>query len=310
MAGTVAASEAPLNDVMLAMDVVDTLRHREALVERELSGEERRTRLIERLREVYRSQGITVPDRILEEGVDALEQDRFVYKPKSGGFAFTLARLYVTRARWGRALGIAVGVVVVAFLAWLFLIEQPAQRRAANLEIELTETIPARLAELSQTVVAEAVDPAVDAQAVQTAADGAEAAAAGNAEAARAAVTALEMLLSELRLTFDVRIVSRPGEDTGVTRIFDSRTENFYLIVEAIGPEGRTIPRAITSEEDDSVRTVTQWGVRVPEAVFNAVARDKEADGIVQDDLMGGKVRGELDIEWVKPTLGGFITAW
>ena len=53
---------APLEDVMLAMDVVDTLRHRQGLVERELSAGDRRTRLIEQLRDTYHSQGIEVTD--------------------------------------------------------------------------------------------------------------------------------------------------------------------------------------------------------------------------------------------------------
>lgn len=311
MAGTAATTEAPLSDVMMAMDVVDTLRHREVLVETELSAEVRRARMIDRLREVYRSQGITVPDRILEEGVDALEKDRFVYKARTGGLSFTLARLYVTRARWGRVVGIAVGVIVVAALAWVFLVQQPANRREAAVAVELSETIPARLAALSASIVDEAVDPAVDARAVQTAEDGTEAAAAGDATVARAAVSDLEALLAELRVTFDVRVVSRPGADSGVTRIPPgNNVENFYLIVEAIGPNGSALRRTITSEEDDAIRTVTQWGVRVPESVFNAAVRDKQDDGIIQDDLLGEKVRGELDIEWLKPTLGGFITEW
>lgn len=308
MAGTVATTEAPLNDVMMAMDVVDTLRHREALVEQELSGTERRARMIERLREVYRSQGIEVPDRILEEGVDALEQDRFVYKPRTGGFAFTLARLYVTRASWGRKVGIAAAIILVALLAWYFLIQRPSVQREAALQVELSETIPARLDALEQSIVAVAIDPAIDAQAAQTADDGREAAAAGDATAARAAVTELEALDTELRLVFDVRIMSSP--DTGVTRIFDSRTENFYIIVEAVDPDGRAIPRQITSEEDNSTREVTRWGVRVPESVFNAVADDKLDDGVIQNNIMGEKPRGELDIDWLMPTLGGAITAW
>ena len=72
MAETAVKEAPPLNDLMLAMDVVDTLRHGETLVERELSAEDRRKRMIERLREIYRQQGITVPDRVLAEGVAAL----------------------------------------------------------------------------------------------------------------------------------------------------------------------------------------------------------------------------------------------
>ncbi|MGD9739649.1 MAG: DUF6384 family protein [Bauldia sp.] len=312
MAGPVAVTEAPLNDVMLAMDVVDTLRHREALVERELSGEERRKRLIERLREVYRSQGITVPDRILEEGVDALEQDRFLYKPKSGGFSFTLARLYVTRAKWGRTLGIVAGAIIIAFAAWFFLIQQPAQRREANLVTELAETIPNELRTLSAQVVNLAVDPAVDQAAEATAADGLAAAAAGNAEDARAAVASLETTLAELQLTYEVRIIADQNAEPGIFRIPNANeaTRNYYLIVEAIGADGRPIPRTITSEEDGDTETVTRWGVRVSEATWNAVADDLDNDGIIQNDLVGEKNRGELEVDWVMPVLGGAITEW
>ena len=70
----------PLDDVMIAMDVVDTLRHDRRILERELNDERRRAELIERLRNLYKGQGIEVPDSILEEGVRALEERRFVYE--------------------------------------------------------------------------------------------------------------------------------------------------------------------------------------------------------------------------------------
>ena len=46
---TTTAAPAKLDDVMLAMDVVDTLRHREQLVSRELAEGERDDQLLERL---------------------------------------------------------------------------------------------------------------------------------------------------------------------------------------------------------------------------------------------------------------------
>ena len=72
-------SKRPLDDVMLAMDVVDTLRHRSQMVERELSQDGRDDALKERLRKIYASQGIDVPDHVIAEGVRALKEDRFVY---------------------------------------------------------------------------------------------------------------------------------------------------------------------------------------------------------------------------------------
>ncbi len=90
MSDATAKKAAPLDEVMLAMDVVDTLRHRQDLVTRELDGTAREGQLIERLREVYRQQGIEVPDHILKEGVSALAESRFVYDPPPPGFNTSL----------------------------------------------------------------------------------------------------------------------------------------------------------------------------------------------------------------------------
>ena len=46
---------AKLDDLMMAMDVVDTLRHRERLIERELNEEVREEQLIARLRALQES---------------------------------------------------------------------------------------------------------------------------------------------------------------------------------------------------------------------------------------------------------------
>ena len=47
------AAPAPLDELMLAMDVVDTLRHRELMLVREVEVEDRDQRLLARLREIY-----------------------------------------------------------------------------------------------------------------------------------------------------------------------------------------------------------------------------------------------------------------
>src|SRR5918998_3491021 len=93
-----------LDEVMLAMDVVDTLRHQESLVSRELGEEDRDAQLLQRLRDIYRGQGIEVPDRILLEGVQALKEQRFLYTPPGPSFARTVARAWVDRGRFARTL--------------------------------------------------------------------------------------------------------------------------------------------------------------------------------------------------------------
>src|SRR3712207_4543989 len=104
-----------LDEVKLAMDVVDTLRHQENLVSRQLGEEDRDAQLLQRLREIYRGQGIEVPDRILQEGVQALKEQRFVYAPPNPSFARTVARAWVNRARIGRLL---LSLLVLLGLGW------------------------------------------------------------------------------------------------------------------------------------------------------------------------------------------------
>ncbi len=104
---------------MLAMDVVDTLRRKSRLVEQELDVAGREQDLKQRLRKIYAAQGIEVTDAILEEGVRALKEDRFVYKPPPDSFGIKMARLYVNRGVWGKwvfgaVAGLAIGLVSLA----------------------------------------------------------------------------------------------------------------------------------------------------------------------------------------------------
>ena len=64
-----AAAPQKLDELMLAMDVVDTLRHQEGLVEKALAEDERDAALKERLRRIYEGQGLAVTDRILDDGI-------------------------------------------------------------------------------------------------------------------------------------------------------------------------------------------------------------------------------------------------
>src|SRR5215475_6009184 len=96
------AAPVKLDDLMLAMDVVDTLRHRGLLVERELAEDVREEQLIERLRALYKSQGIEVPDSVIAQGVKALKESRFVYTPSPPSFGRRLATIWVKRTTYGK----------------------------------------------------------------------------------------------------------------------------------------------------------------------------------------------------------------
>ena len=312
MADTAQPLKRPMEEVMLAMDVVDTLRHRESLVSRELNEDERDRQLIARLREIYSAQGIDVTDEILAEGVKALKEQRFVYIPPEAGFSLTLARLYVRRTAWGRTVLGAIAAILIVWAGWYFLITAPAERRAEAVRIELAETLPGQLEDL-KTAIAEdtEVNAALD-DADRLYDDGRKAIDGGDIEEARAAVAGLEGLRQRLEQDYTLRIVSRPGATSGVWRIPDTNqaARNYYLIVEAIDRDGKPVEVPVTSEETGETKQVSEWGVRVPEATFNTVRRDKEDDGIIQNDTLAVKTPGTLQPDFRMPVSGGAITSW
>ena len=304
--------KAPLDELMMAMDVVDTLRHDERIALKELDADTRDAAMIARLREIYTSQGIAVSDRILQEGVESLKQNRFVYAPPAAGFQRTLALLYVNRARWGKWLLIGVVLLLAAILAWRFLVVAPRERAAEALRTELSQTLPADLDALSERVANIAEVEAARTRSATLVSAGKAAAADGDADTARRALADLRALEARLLETFEIRIVSRQGVPTGVTRIPDANrsARNYYLVVEAIGSGGAALPQAITSEENNATTTVSIWAQRVPQATYDAVRRDKEDDGIVQDAILGTKARGRLEPVWRADVQTGAIVEW
>lgn len=312
MSDVTAKPAAPLDEVMLAMDVVDTLRHRQDLATRELDGVTREQQLIDRLRDVYHQQGIEVPDHILKEGVAALAESRFTYDPPEPSFGRTMARLYVSRKRWGRPV-VAVLVAALVFSISYFGVWQPFQANQANqARLELAEGLPAQMDALYQTIFDETKvqQAVVEAEALRT--RGKAYAAEGNRPMAEDAVERLTALRDKLRQEYSLRIVNREGVQSGFWTFPESNIDatNYYVTVEAIDANGQALSLPILNEENGETETVDMWAVRVPEVVYNAVAADKRDDGIIQANEVGRKSDGFLEVEYIMPVLGGALTRW
>ena len=297
---------------MLAMDVVDTLRHRQDLAVRELGTDAKERQLIDKLRDIYHQQGIEVPDHILKEGVAALQESRFVYDPPPPGFGTSLARLYVSRKKWGKPIGAALIALLVLGVGY-FGVWQPYQNSVAEAaRIELAEGLPAQMDALYQTIFEETkVQQAViDAETLRT--RGKAYAAEGNREAAEKAVADLTALRDQLRQDYTLRVVNRAGMQSGFWTIPDVNTDatNYYIVVEALDGDGQVLSLPILNEEDGGTDVVDAWGLRVPESVYDAVAADKQDDGIIQINQVGRKTYGFLDVEYNLPVLGGAVTQW
>jgi hypothetical protein len=310
-----AASRTPLDNVMIAMDVVDTLRHDQLIVERELNEDERKAKLIERLREIYRGQGIDVPDSILEEGVRALDEGRFIYKPPADSLATRAARIYVTRAAWGQYVIGALAGIAALWACWYVIYEWPRQSALVAQKTELTATIPTRLADLQKQIEAEAIQSgqtALTSGVASTVRRGLAAARSGDLTQARSARADLEEQLARLRAEYTVRIVSRKGEFSGLWRVpkVNRKTRNYYLVVEAVNKRGKVVKQTILSEETGKREAVSRWAVRVRRDVLDRIRADKADDGIINLSTVAEKKRGFLEPEWRIPISGGAITRW
>lgn len=126
-----------LSAAILTMDVVDELRHRQdqlAELARKSYGHDE---LKARLAQIYLAQGIEVPDEILEAGIKAQRDRRFIYTAPTGIKA-KLAKAWIQRARVTRTLAVAALGVCGLLAGYHFAWSAPAERRAAALVAQLS----------------------------------------------------------------------------------------------------------------------------------------------------------------------------
>lgn len=309
-----AASPKPhtLDDLMIAMDVVDTLRHREDLVARELNEAGREAELIERLRELYRQQGIAVPDSVLAEGVKALKESRFTYTPKPPSWQRTAFELWTRRGQVGAIAGGALAVLL-ALWGWHYAtVTRPAELAEHTARVEIAETLPNAIRSAGEDVQRAATAEEPKARARQLASDGERAIRDKDKAAMEKAAADLARLRTDVLAEYTLTIVSRPGEPTGVTRHPNRNptATNHYIVVEAVTQSGAKLKLPIRNEETGATETVDKFALRVPKATYDAIGADKRDDGIVQKNRFGVKRRGTLDVEYLMPFEGGMLTRW
>ena len=307
MADQQTSEKIELSEVMLAMDIVDTLRHERSLVDRELESDDREAELIAKLRKIYADQGLAVSDEVIADGVKAMREDRFAYQPPPRSFQTMLARLYIHRGRWFKRIAVMVFVLIGAWAAYRYTVVTPAKRA----QEEMAESIKA-IDVLHADALKAVREPGANEKIEAIYNDARSAVHGGDAEKISKARQALQAAHDMLNQAYTIQVVSRPGTPSGVWRYpVNSRTaRNYYLIVEAISPSGERLNLPITSEEDGSVRTVSAWGLRVDEQIFERVKQDKMDDGIVTNKVVGEKQRGYLTPAYTIATTGAAITEW
>lgn len=296
--------KAPLEDLMVAMDVVDTLRHQQGLVERELDGEARRSRLLERLRDLYDAQGIEVSDQVLREGIVALEEERFKYKPVQRSWATRLAGVWVSRSRWGKPFSF-LAVLGSLFYGYYFVSDVMPENA-------MREALPTQLQSALKSVQSIAKNPQIIEQAQHQAKIGEQALATEDYATAQQVLDDLSRVSKSLQQSYSIRVISRENENSGIWRVPDSNqsSRNYYLIVEAIDANNRVVELPILNEESNQRVMKKTWGIRVNQKTFYKIAEDKKDDGIIQANKVGEKQIGYLKPIFTIATTGATITDW
>lgn len=297
-------SDAPLEDIMVAMDVVDTLRHAEGVATRELDGEGRRERLLERLREMYRGQGIEVPDHVLQEGIDALEQERFQYQPVPSNWKTKVAHIWVNRSSWLKPVGVLALISSLFGGFHWFTDVLPEQRLRAEIPTQIERTL--------SEIKGLAKDKSILQQASETATLAKQALSRDNLDEAKVNLNQLSDVSQQLKQSYIIRVVSRPGIRSGVWRVppGSPNGKNYYLIVEAVDASNHVVELNVLNQENNKRERKKIWGLRVNETTFARVAADKRDDGIIQNNKVGEKFRGYLAPKFSVPTTGATITEW
>jgi hypothetical protein len=377
------------NDLIVASDIVDTIRNDERLIDHELGSEDRQKALKARLKDMYKAQGMEVSDAVIEEAVQRKDAERFVFKPMGAGFGRFMWTSYVRRNKYALRLSVATGVVVLGItgfnVAQYQLVEKPKIEAARQLELQLAEVLPNTLKATSEEALASAerlgdevakseiaalqttVSGAIRARDVEAARSGiialqervqglketearralmasakqtidAEtakvaglkvdsnarealnlklngigiAAESADASSVQAAVRIYNTTLSYVQSTYDIRIVDREGERSGVWRYWEPTGEKYYyVVVEAVDKTGRVQPVDVKNVENGRTYNVRSWGIRVPQRTYEKVGADKQADGVVDNARAGVKPAGSIDIRWDIPTINDQrITSW
>ena len=306
-----AVDTAPPNDEMLVMDVVDTLRHGIG-VPIDVTAAANREVVLAQLRAIYARQGIAMPDATLVAGLAAMADGRFTYPAPRDRLLNGLAQLYVARGAWGPPV-FSIGLALAVGLGGYFFGYRPYRAsQAAQAQMELTQVLPAQMDSLYQVIFNETKIQSAASDADELRNRGKEAAQKGDRQGAERAVADLTALRQKLEQAYTLRVVDRDGVKPGFWTFPPSNSEatNYYIVVEAVDGDGRVLSVPVTSEVSGETDVVTQWGLRVPQSLYEAVMADKQDNGVIDHGLVGFKQDGFTDVDYVVPVLGGAVTRW
>jgi hypothetical protein len=310
--GLPAGQRLTLEEMTRIMDVAATLRKERALVDQQLNIDQIKAQLRERLLEAAKVSGDPVTAAEIDAAIASYYDQLHEFREPPAGFQALLAHLWCLRRslfKWLLGL-VGVGAAIVAFS----MVRQSqvnsrasvlyAQSVAAEKSILQWDDAASLKAELESRLVA--AREAMEARDFTT---------------LERINSELKALQSEYASQYEVVIISSPNERSATERVWNdengARTSGFFVLVTARDNEGGAVEVPIHNRETDRTARVSRWGEQVPEAVFERLAADKKADGVLDEREFGVKREGKRELEVTlrgedgQPiTRGGQITSW
>jgi hypothetical protein len=321
-----------MHDMLRIMDVASALRRERETVAAQLDIDTTKARLRERLLATAVAAGEAVTAAEVDAAIELHFRSQHEYSDPPAGWGRFWALVWVLRR--GLTVALCCVALVTAGVAWAVLglvgpAGAPASAGAAGAAVTEVSAAPAVRGDEELSRLWATFEPLAAAVEVLAADDAARQRVSAGVAAGKAAFAAkatarlrqcladLEALRSLLDEEYELRIVSRPGEKSGIDR-YDARGRlvGYYVIVEAVTPDGRVLPRRIRSGETQQTTTATKWGEQVGRSTWDRIAADAQADGVVDDTRFAHKPRGAVDEVTVwqedgKPLRRGRqITSW
>ena len=302
-----------LNEMLRVMDVAREMSRNRGVAEEMFRRDEVRIELREKLMRSAQLAG----DRVTEAEVDVAIAQYFAtlntYSDPKPSLTRVAALAWVWRQRIAAcvaAVAITLGGSYYLFFSSSAPLSPTAQAtRAVAAEQETASVLVARISALTS-------DPAVLTQAMSLQAE-LNTARTEDVTTAIAAREKLAGMVDQLSASYEVHVVSTPGETSAIERGMEGKGSIYYAIVEARDAAGNVITQPIRNAETGRVEQVTKWAEEVPRAVYQRLKKDKTDDGLLGETLFSVKARGNLQPEIKIPNesgvpimLGNRLTRW
>jgi len=307
------AESLSLSEMMRIMDVATEIRTQRETIEKEFAVDETKRLLREKLLKTTAITGERVTEAEVDAAIEAYFSTLYTYHEPKGSLAVLLARIYVRRDHLAMMALLAVTLVLAGW--WTMHIATTkfsstarANRKAIRLEKEVRDELAQIRALAREQSITEDLDQLEsEAKVARENLDN---------ENLASIESRLSELATRLNDVYEVRILADPQQKSGFPRYFEGRPA-YYLIVYARNERGQPGRRSIESSETRKTSFIDSWAEQVPKEVYDRIAADKKADGILNETLFSVKKRGfrdeEIRIEGAdgKPlTRLGQITEW